>query len=99
MKKEKVWFNWHCPHCRHRNRVTFPFQFELPQHYSAEWTCDECGETSKLEFNFTVSSWLNNKKTPKLRKRKQEEKKRRKEKTKTEDENDGYKNGHGDHKI
>ena len=74
MKKEKVWFNWHCPHCDHRNRVTFPFQFEVPKYYSAEWDCDECGKTSKLEFNLRVIGWVEQKKPPRLRKRKQEKK-------------------------
>ncbi len=75
MKKAKVWFNWHCPHCQHRNRVTFPFQFELPKNYNAEWTCDDCGELSRLDFSFTVSGWPSKKKPPKLKKRKQEKKK------------------------
>ena len=74
--KNKTIFNWKCPHCEHRNSTSVAMQFEMPRHYNTEWDCDECGETSRLEFNFTVSSWLNNKKIPKLRKRKQEEKKK-----------------------
>jgi len=54
MAKEKIWFNWHCPHCEHRNRVTFPFQFELPKFYKAEWECEHCEKKSKLEFDFRV---------------------------------------------
>ncbi len=54
-KKEKIWFNWHCPHCEHRNRVTFPFQFEVPKFYTAEWDCDHCGQISKVEFSFQVA--------------------------------------------
>ena len=55
-KKEKVWFNWHCPNCEHRNRETFPFQFELPKFYTAEWTCEHCEKISKIEFDFKVYS-------------------------------------------
>ena len=52
--KDKTWFNWHCPHCEHRNRETISFQFELPHFYTAEWKCEHCEKKSKLEFNFRV---------------------------------------------
>jgi hypothetical protein len=91
--KSNTKFKWHCPHCNHRNSISVEMQFEIPKQYNALWDCDECGETCSLEFSFTVSSWLNNKKTPKLRKRKQEEKKRRKEKENRDTQKDrGYKN-------
>jgi len=75
MKKVKTWFNWHCPHCQHRNRVCMPFQFEIPQHYTAKWDCDECGKESQLTFDFTISGWPDQRKPPKLRKRRKEKQK------------------------
>ena len=98
MKSEKIWFNWRCPHCQRRNRVTFPFQFELPKYYSANWECEGCGKESKLEFNFRVNGWHTERKPPKLRKRKQEKKEIKKKQTPETEDSEVYKNDHGSHK-
>ena len=79
MKKEKVWFNWHCPHCKHRNRASFPFQFEMPKYYSVIWECAKCSNKSKVEWNLNVDGWWQKKKPPKMRKRIKVEKKRKRE--------------------
>ena len=73
-RKDRIWFNWHCPYCGHRNRVTFPFQFELPKFYTAEWECEHCEKESKLEFDFRVYSGYSKKKPYKIKKTKKKEK-------------------------
>ncbi len=72
--KEKVWFNWHCPHCDHRNRATFPYQFEIPKFYTAEWTCEHCEKEAKIEFSFSVFCNYSKKHPYKIAKRKKKEK-------------------------
>jgi hypothetical protein len=75
MGAKKTFFNWHCPHCQHRNRFSFSFQFEMPQYYTAIWKCDECAMKSKVEFNLTVDGWfLKGGKAPSLKKRLKEKK-------------------------
>ena len=78
-KKSTLWFNWHCPHCEHRNRLTFSSgQFELPNRYTIRRICEGCGKQSELGFDFTVNGWWKEKKAPKIRKIRQNEKNRRK---------------------
>ena len=102
-KKEKGWFNWHCAHCNHRNRVAFSWQFEMPNNYSAIWECDNCGKENRLMWNLEVNGWWEKKKAPKLRKKVKEEKKRKKEAKEDgrgeECENSGYKNYRAKQKI
>jgi phage terminase large subunit GpA-like protein len=109
-KKEKVGFNWHCPHCQYRNRVKFShqWQIEMPQNYSAIWECNDCGKESQLEWNLSVNGWWERgKKAPKLRKRVRDEKKRKKRKKEVEAEHDngetqkdsGYRNDSAKQKI
>jgi hypothetical protein len=53
---KKVWFNWHCPHCEHRNREFLDsFQFEIPRGYAIDWKCDHCGEKSHIEIFLRVN--------------------------------------------
>ena len=61
-KKEKTWFNWHCDHCGHRHRVTFPWQIEMPNRYATVWDCEKCGNGNEIVFEFTVTGWLPKKK-------------------------------------
>jgi hypothetical protein len=89
--KDKVWFNWHCPHCQHRNRVTFAFQFEIPQFYTAEWDCEHCGEKSKLELDLKVYGWYKKEKKFRLKRKRKSVKK----KTEATKKDRGYVN----HKI
>ncbi len=67
--KNKIWFNWHCPHCEHRNRATFGYQFEMPRYYSVIWNCEHCHKESKLEFILQVNGWYKKKKKFKIKKR------------------------------
>jgi hypothetical protein len=92
MSEKKVWFNWHCPHCEHRNRFSFSFQFELPQYYSAIWKCEECSRESKIEFDLRVNGWfLKGGKPPRLKKR-LKEKKEIKKNRENKNEYNSYKN-------
>jgi len=58
MGLKKVWFNWHCYHCSHRNRISFPFQFEIPSNYTAIWECDRCGRESKIKLDLRVNDYI-----------------------------------------
>ena len=102
-KKDNAWFNWHCPHCQHRNRVPIAEQLELPRYYETKWTCDNCGKKSMIEFDFAVHGYWKTKKAPKMRKRRKEEKKRRK-KAEAEYDSDtqkdsGYRNDSAKQKV
>ena len=91
MSEKKVWFNWHCPHCQHRNRESFQFQFELPRYYEAMWKCRECLMESKIEFDFRIQGWTGQLKAPRLKKRIREKKEIKKEIKKIREDN-SYKN-------
>lgn len=92
--KDKIWFNWHCPHCEHRNRVTFPFQFELLKFYSAEWECEHCEKESLLEFNFKVYGDIEKKKPYKMSKMN-----KRKDKVEKKDNGTKKDRGYCNHKV
>lgn len=104
-KKSNIWFNWHCPHCQNRNKVTFShqWQIEMPGNYSTIWECNNCGKESKLEWNLHVNGCWEGKKAPKLRKRRKEEKKRKKEAEAEYDggtqRNNGYRNDSAKQKV
>ena len=91
MNIKKTWFNWHCPHCEHRNRESVNFQFELPRLYEAMWECRECLRKSKIEFDLRVNGWGDYKKAPRLKKRIREKKEIKKEIKKIKEDN-SYKN-------
>jgi len=101
MKKQRIYINWKCPHCTHRNKAVMKMEFEMPRSYTATWECDYCGKESDLRWDLTVNGWPGRRKIPKLRKRKQKEKETKK---KTKDERDfstkkdrAYRNDHGTH--
>lgn len=102
MKKQRIYINWKCPHCEHRNKALMKMEFDMPRYYFATWECDHCGKDSKLEWTLTVDGWPGERKKPKLRKRKKEKKETNK---KTKDERDfstkkdrAYINDHGSNK-
>jgi hypothetical protein len=89
-KKARISFRWQCPHCEHRDRVTFRnFTFEMPRYYSAEWVCEHCDKKSLVEWDLRVHGWYDKKKKFELKKIKK--KRNKKGRDKVEKKDDGNK--------
>ena len=52
MKNTK--FNWKCIYCQKRNINIIKFQFDIPQKYTAQWQCKNCGKETKIKFDFNI---------------------------------------------
>ena len=98
MKKQRVYINWRCPHCEHRNRAIMKMEFEMPRYYYATWECNECGKESKLEWTLTVDGWPGERRRPKLRKRKKERHKKKETADTGTQKDQAYRNDHGSNK-
>ncbi len=97
MKKSRIYIDWKCPHCEHRNKAMMKMHFEMPRYYFATWECDHCGKDSKLEWTLTVNGWPEKRKIPKLRKRKKERHEKKEQEDTGTQKDQAYRNDHGTH--